>query len=179
MPDVSGSCASVERTSSIVARLVAFLGAFTLQQLAWQALRGSLVEWVVIHWGTVWPAALLINLMTPDAQARAVGFSLAAPGGGLNILNGCEGMEALFLLSAAFLVAPASWASRAKGLLLGAPVVFLVNQARILALFYAYRADASIFDPLHGTVTPIVVILIVTAYFYAWLLHARRVTVAA
>jgi exosortase/archaeosortase family protein len=163
----------------VSARLLAFLGAFTLQQLAWQALRGTLVEQLVIHWGTVWPAALLIDVLTPDAHARAVGFSLVAPGGGLNILNGCEGMEAMFLLSSAFLVAPASWTLRAKGLLFGVAVVFFVNQARILALFYAYRTDASLFDPLHGTVTPIVVILVVSAYFYAWLLHVRRVTVTA
>ena len=160
-------------------RLLAFLGAFTAQQLGWQALRGSLAEQLVIHWGTVVPAAWLVDILTPGAQARAVGFSLVAPGGGLNILNGCEGMETLFLLVAAFLVAPLPGRLRWQGLLLGTVVVFVVNQLRILTLFYVFRADANWFDPLHGTVTPIAVVLLVAAYFYSWLLHARHAAVTA
>jgi exosortase/archaeosortase family protein len=163
----------------ITARMAAFLGAFTAQQLAWQGLRGGLVERLVIHWGTVRPAALWISLLTPATHVQAVGFSLLAPGGGLNILNGCEGLEALFLLSAAFLAVPFPIRLRVRGLLVGVLVVFAVNQLRILVLFYAYRTDPALFDPLHGTVTPIAVVLVVSAYFYAWLLHARRVTLTA
>jgi exosortase/archaeosortase family protein len=163
----------------VAARMAGFLGAFAIQQLVWQGLRGSLVEQWVIHWGTVRPAALWITLLTPAAHVQAVGFSLLAPGGGLNILNGCEGLEVLFLLSAAFLVVPLPIGLRVRGLLLGVLVVFVVNQLRILTLFYAYRTDPALFDPLHGTVTPIAVVLVVAAYFYAWLLHARRVAVPA
>jgi exosortase/archaeosortase family protein len=161
-------------------RAAGFLVVFAFLQLGWQALRGSAIERAVIHDGIVRPAALLVNLLTPATRASAVDFTLHAPGGGLNIQNGCEGLEALFLLSAAFSVAPISWRSRGGGLLLGCAVVFLINQARILVLFYAYRADHSLFDPLHAMVTPIVVILLVCAYFYAWLLYSdRRVAAAA
>jgi hypothetical protein len=118
----------------IAARMAVFLGAFTAQQLVWQGLRGSFVERLVIHWGTVQPAAILIGLLTPGAHAQAVGFSLVAPGGGLNILNGCEGMEALFLLSAAFSAVPLPIGQRWRGLLLGVVVVFVVDQLRILML---------------------------------------------
>jgi len=133
----------------------------------------------VVHDATVRPAAWLVNLLTPDVQAKAVKFSLRAPGGGLNILNGCEGLDALFLLIAAFLVAPLSWRSRLVGLAFGVPFVFVVNQARILGLFYAYRADRTLFDPLHGMVAPIVVVLLVAFYYYVWVNHADRRAVAA
>ena len=101
-------------------------------------------------------------------------FSIRAPGGGLNILNGCEGLEALFLLIAAFAVAPLTWQAKLLGAGLGVLVVFAVNQARILVLFYAYRADHALFDQLHSTVTPIAVVLLVSAYFYVWFNHAER-----
>ncbi len=78
-------------------------------------------------------------------------------------------MEELFLLVAAFAVAPIAWRWRVAGLLLGVAVVFVVNQLRVLTLFYAWRADHSLFDLLHGTVTPIAVVLLVSAYYYAWL----------
>jgi len=78
------------------------------------------------------------------------------------------------LLCAAFAVAPLTWRSRLLGLLAGIAVVFAINQARILLLFYAYRADHTLFDPLHALVTPIAVVLLVAAYFYAWLFLTQR-----
>ncbi len=159
--------------------MIAFLLLFTLLQLGWQGVQGTVVQWIVVHDLTVRPAAALVNGLTPALHARAVKYSIVAPGGGLNILNGCEGVEALFLLAAAFLVAPISWRSRAIGFLIGTAVLFVVNQVRILTLFYSYRADAALFDTLHGTVTPIAVIVLVCCYFYAWLAYSGRAVAAA
>lgn len=155
-------------------RGLAFAAIFSVLQLGWQALHGTIIERLLVHDATVRPAAALANWLTPAVHARAVDFSIRAPGGGLNILNGCEGLEALFLLIAAFAVAPLSWTARLLGASLGVLVVFAVNQARILVLFYAYRADHALFDQLHSTVTPIAVVLLVSAYFYAWFNHADR-----
>lgn len=157
-----------------IRRGILFFITFGILQFSWGALRGSHLEWLIVHGGTVRPAAWLINVVTPKINARAIDFAVRAKGGGLNILNGCEGLEALFLLIAAFAVAPISFRARLLGLLVGVPVVFVVNQARILALFYAYRSDHSLFDPLHGMVLPIVVVLVVACYFYAWLAYDNR-----
>jgi len=153
-------------------RIAIFLGAFAMLQLSWQALHGGRVERAVIDDFTVRPAAYLANLITPSVTVRAEDSSLRAPGGGLNILNGCEGVEVLFLLLAAFTVAPLPWRSRVLGMLYGAAVVFVINQARVLALFYAYRADHLLFDRLHATITPIAVVILIGLYFYAWLSRA-------
>jgi exosortase/archaeosortase family protein len=160
-------------------RAGAFLLAFSVLQLGWQALRGGAFESFVIHTCTVVPATWVANHLTPGLGARAAGFSILAPGGGLNVLNGCEGLEALFVLMASFLIAPAPWRSRALGLSVGALVVFVANQARILMLFYAFRDQRPLFDPLHGLVTPLFVILVVASYFYAWLRRYGRVARAA
>ena len=159
-------------------RAVGFVMAFSVLQLAWQSLSGGRLEYFVIHTCTVRPAALLVNLLTPGVQASASGYVLQAPGGGLNILNGCEGLEALFLIIAAFTVAPLDWRRRLAGVAVGVLVVFGLNQARILTLFYAFRANPPLFDALHATVTPIALLVIVCCYFYAWLAHASRRSVA-
>jgi exosortase family protein XrtM len=164
---------------STLARAMVFFAVFAALLVCWDALRGTSIEHLVIHQLTVRPAAFIVNLLTPAAHVRAVDFSLHAPGGGLNILNGCEGMDALFLLIAAFIVAPLSGRERTLGLLFGLGVVFIVNQLRILSLFYAYRADPALFYPLHGTVAPIVVILAVAGYFYVWLYHTAPPPAAA
>jgi exosortase/archaeosortase family protein len=155
-------------------RGAAFLLVFALLQLSWQGLRGTWLQHLVVHDLVVWPAALIVNCLTPAAHAWAAEYSIRAAGGGLNILNGCEGMEALFLLLAAFVIAPLGYGWRLRGLLLGIGVVYLVNQLRILALFYAYRTDHALFDALHGTVTPIAVVIAVGCYFHGWLAYARR-----
>ena len=163
---------------TFVWRAVVFVALFFLLQVGWQELRGTSVERAVIHAGTVVPTAFLINILTPAAHAQAVGFQINAVGGGLLIFNGCEGIEALCLLLAAFAVAPLSWSAQWWGVLWGTVVVFAVNQVRLLALFYVFRHDVGLFKLLHEVVTPIAVILVVSGYFYAWLIKAGTRTPA-
>jgi exosortase/archaeosortase family protein len=165
---------STRRRRSLLWRACGFLAAFAVQQLWWQSVHGTRIERFVVHDLIVRPAAALVNQLTPTVHAEPVGSTLCAPGGGLHILNGCEGTEALFLLVAAFAVVPLTWRWRIGGVLSGVVLVFVTNQARILALFYAYRANHAVFDQLHGTLTPVAVVLIVLGYFYAWLHIAER-----
>ena len=157
------------RPPGFAGRAALFVLVFAALMFGWNALRDSAVEHLVIDVATVRPAAWLANLLTPGIHAVANGSSIHAPGGGLNILNGCEGIDALFVLIAGFLVAPLPARSRLLGLFSGAALLYVVNQARILLLFYAYRHDPAWFSTLHGTVTPIVVVLALAAYFYVWL----------
>lgn len=53
--------------------------------------RGTGIERWIVHDLTLRPAVALVSWLTSEARAKAVGFSIRAPGGGLNILNGCEG----------------------------------------------------------------------------------------
>lgn len=166
--------ASSSPARPLLIRAAGFAAVFTTLELAWQSARGTALERFVIHTCIVRPAAALVDLATPDVHAAAVHFSLRATGGGLDILNGCDGLGALFLLAGAFAVVPMPWRLRLPGLLVGAAVVYVANQARILALFYAYRADHALFDTLHASVTPVALILLVVGYFYAWLVRSSR-----
>lgn len=162
------------RARALVARVVLFLSLYAILFVGWEQARGTELERWVVHDLTARPAATLVNWLTPEVKARAIDSSIRAPGGGLNILNGCEGLDALFLLICAFVIAPMGWRIRVGGFLLGVAVVFVINQARILALFYAYRMDRGLFDTLHATALPIVVVLMVGAYFYGWLAASSR-----
>jgi len=153
--------------------LAIFLSVFAVLQWAWGEARDTWVERLVIHQATVKPAAALVQVITPEANARPVAASIKAPGGGLNILNGCEGTEVMFLLVAAFAAVNLGWRHRLIGLALGLVLVFALNQARILALFYAFRNERSLFDILHTTVLPAVLIAAAALYFYAALHRSR------
>jgi len=173
LPDGSAGL-SVEQTPRTLRHVVSiFLLVFVFLQWGWSAARDTWLERVVIHHATVATAVALIRLGTPEIPAQAAGASIKAPGGGLNILNGCEGTEVMFLLVAAFVAVRLHWRHRAAGLAFGLAFVFILNQARILALFYAFRADRALFDALHTAVLPVILIALSAAYFYAFL-HDRR-----
>ena len=159
---------------ALLRRSVVFLVLFAGLQLGWQFSSATAFHDFIVHDCTVRATAGLVNLLTPSVGARAVKSTVAAAGGGLNIINGCDGTEVLFLLWAALLVVPVPWKQRLIGFVVGTAVVYVVNQARILTLFYAYRKDMPLFDLLHGTVTPIAVVLLVCAYFYGWLTYSQH-----
>ncbi|MBI5751405.1 MAG: archaeosortase/exosortase family protein [Hydrogenophilales bacterium] len=149
--------------------LLIFMAAFIALQWAWGQARGTVVERLIIDQATVRPAAFLVNLISPSTSAYADGSRLKAPGGGINILNGCEGTEVLFLLYAALLAAPFAWRARLLGTVAATLFVYVLNQVRIIALFFAYRSDVALFDALHGMLAPLLLIACSLLFFLYWL----------
>lgn len=147
---------SVPAAARPFARTVAvFVAAVLALHLLWGQARGSALERAVIDGATVHAAVALIAHLTPAAGAVAEGSRIRAAGGGINILNGCEGTEVAFLFIAAALAGPLTWRVRLLGLCAGLPVIFALNQLRLLALFYSYRSDRALFEQLHGLVAPL------------------------
>ena len=148
--------------------LLLFLAVFFSMQYAWEMSRGTGLESLVIHDFTARPAAWIIDAIWPETGVEARAHRLVSPRGRLNILNGCEGLETLFLLSAAFLAYPFAWPARLLGLGLGVLLVFVLNQARIVALWHAFLHDRALFGVLHGTVLPLALVAVCLVFFMAF-----------
>lgn len=146
-----------------------FLSVFFILQMSYDACRGSDFEHFILGDLTVAPTAVVINFLTPTVNVKALGNQLIAPGGGITVLKGCEGTEIMFMLVAAFAAIVMPWRRRLAGLGLGIGLVFCLNQVRLLLLFYVYRSEPSLFNLLHGTVTPIVLVLCVALYALYWM----------
>lgn len=158
-----------EARSTRFIRIALFASLYAALQFGWSSARDTWLERILIDELTVRPAAWLVRHITPEVMAQAVGTHIKAVGGGINILNGCEGFDVVFLLAAAMLVAPLlqmRW--RWLGMGCGCIVIWLCNQGRILAMFYANRSDKVLFEVLHGMVAPVVLILIATGFFMFW-----------
>lgn len=158
---------SIHRKSMVV-QIALFLAAFAVMQWGWTQARGTAVERAMIDTLTVTPAVSVINALTPDVRATADGSRIRAPGGGINILNGCEGTGVMFLLVAAFMVARLPWRTRLTGVLAGLVMVMVLNQARVLALFYSFRGDKALFNLLHGLIAPLALVIVTTVFFFLW-----------
>ncbi len=154
-------------------RVVMFVLGYVALQGLYAGSAGTAVErFFLVDTGSK-PAAQLINALQPEIGARAVAARIVAPGGGINIANGCEGTDIYFLLIAAFAAAALPWQRRALGLVFGLAVAFVLNQARIIALFHAFRNDRSLFELLHTTILPVLLVAAVGLYFHACLRISR------
>lgn len=150
-------------------QIILFLGIFALLQTLYGLTNGTWFERLVIDNITVKTAAFLINEMTPSLNVLAINTHLSAVGGGINVANGCNGLEVMFILVAAMLIAPLNCRAKLWGLLLGIPYIFILNQARLIALFYTFRTNKLLFSSLHGTVAPILLIALTIMFFSYWL----------
>jgi len=150
-------------------RAAIFIGMFALLQGLYGAAKDTWVERLVIDQVTVKSAAWLIHMFDSTTGVQAVGSRLHAPGGGINIINGCEGIDVVFLMVGAMLVAPISVRAKLLGVILGTALVLMLNQGRVIALFYAFRLDRSLFDMLHGVIAPLLLIMGAAGFFVLWL----------
>jgi len=160
-------------------QLLLFAVLFVAMQAAWSLAQGTFLEHVTVGDWTVKPAAFWIQWITPDIGAIANGYSISAPGGGINVLNGCEGFEVIFLWITALVITPLGWRRRMGGLLFGVALIWALNQVRLLVLFYAYRLDKSWFAHLHGTIAPLVLIVLVAAAFALFVAYSSGGNLAA
>jgi exosortase/archaeosortase family protein len=135
-----------------------FLLAFTALYAGHLALRDSDAGLAFINAVTVLPASWLLQTGWPAEGVRAVGERLAWPGGSLGLSAGCDGFEVMTVFAAGVLVAPLSAARRALLLLLGIGLLWALNQARVLALVYAYRHERGWFDALHSLWAPLLLV---------------------
>ena len=147
---------------------LAFLLAFFLLQYGYSASRGTIFEHLVIDVATVQPSVAIINLVAPGEQAAATGHRIVSPLGGLSVLNGCEGTESIFLLLAAIAAFSAPWKHKLKGAFLGTVFIYLLNQGRIVSLYFAAHHDRHWFDLLHGYVAPTLIIVLGCVFFLWW-----------
>ena len=160
-------------------RVVIFVLCYAVLQGLYARSSGTAVERLFLEDLGSTPAAYLLGRMQPSLEVRAVGNQVKAPGGGISISNGCEGTDLYFLLVAAFAAAPLGLRMRLAGMGIGLAVAFALNQARIIALFHAFRSDRSLFDLLHTTIAPAILVFAIALYFHAWLRFSRPATKVA
>ena len=101
-------------------------------------------------------------------NVRVAGTTITSPRFGVNINNGCNGVEAMLILLASIVAFPASMKARAVGLLLGAVVVQVLNFIRIITLYLLGAYQPRLFDLFHTAVWQIVIILAAIGFFLVW-----------
>ena len=73
------------------------------------------------------------------------------------------------LLMAAFITASGTWRMRFTGIALGMLLIYVLNQVRIVALYFSVRHDTALFELIHGVVGPLAIIAVACLFFAWWI----------
>lgn len=98
------------------------------------------------------------------------GSQLYVPGSfGYEVGIGCTGLLPVAVLVVAVLTTPATRVERRRGLVIGVPLVLLVNLVRLVHLFYLGMYAPWLFAPAHEAVWEAVMVLVTFGIWATWL----------
>lgn len=155
--------------TAIITRFpVLFLGTAMLLMELYYSLPTAFIENGIVRFFAVIPAGILLDWLTPGFSVTTTGTHILSPLANLNVLKGCEGSEILLLLYAAVVALGRPLKTTVSGLLLGTTLVFMVNQIRLVSLFFVAAYHKPHFELVHGLLAPLLMVAIVTAFFLYW-----------
>ena len=130
---------------------------------------------------TIFPAYLRLNAQASggiisifEDSTKVVGESISSPRYSLSIARGCDAVEPSALFVAGVLAFPAALMSKLPGLLIGTFCLMVINQIRIISLFYVGIYWPKAFHIMHVDVWQAVFIFLAILFWTLWALRAIR-----
>lgn len=127
------------------------------------------IESVLVRFFAVIPGATILDWMTPAYAVSSEQTRIISPLVRLNVLKGCEGTEVLLILYAAIFAVFRPLRYSLPGILAGTLLVFVLNQLRIVALFFIAAYEKNLFELVHGFLAPVVMIAAASGFFLLWM----------
>jgi exosortase/archaeosortase family protein len=124
-------------------------------------------------------ASKVLNIFGFGTQSN--GTDLYSPAFTISVKQGCDAIEPIAIFTFAVLLFPVSFRTKAFGLLVGIPLLWLLNQVRIISLFVFGIYSSTLFDIMHVQVWQAVFIgvtLVTLAYWIVWALRSDRMKTA-
>ncbi|MDC6168857.1 exosortase family protein XrtM [Paucibacter sp. XJ19-41] len=147
--------------------LVLFVGVYASLHGLYMQIPDELLRELVHYYAIVWPSAGLISLIAPADQVAAQVGAVVSPTVSLSIIRGCDGSGALFLLLAAVAAARGGVRHKLLGLAGAVLVSYVLNEARVVSLYFVAAHRAGWFDTLHNFLIPTLVVLL-SCFFFLW-----------
>jgi exosortase H (IPTLxxWG-CTERM-specific) len=101
-------------------------------------------------------------------DAGGSGYTIVSPEFSVAIKNVCNGLEVTAIFLAVTLAFPATWKNKLLGLLIGYPVIFLINLVRIVVLFVLGFKVPDVFEAAHYYYAQAFVIIATVGVWLLW-----------
>ncbi len=139
-------------------------------------LTGPVSDWIDLDgkcsWGMASLAAQFLNRLGVSCLQAGVVLNLS--GASLAIKFGCNGLEAILILTAGILAFPGTWKRKGIGILLGALLLQFFNLLRIIALALAAVYFPALFEVIHVYVAQGIMIVLALSLFILYILSDRH-----
>ncbi len=120
--------------------------------------------------GIVAVSAKILQLLGEPALPE--GTTLRSASFGVDVKDGCNGLEAAIILAAALVAFPATTRQRAVGLAAGFLGIQLLNLVRVVSLYWLGAHRPAVFELFHAAIWQTALILVAVGFFVLW---SRRV----
>lgn len=154
--------------------LLAFVLGYVLLHSLYFCIPNPILINVVYPYGIVNLGAGLINWLAPQEAVHAAGHRLWSTKASLEIVRGCDGSGVIFMLTAAVVAYAAPLRHKVAGILGALALVYVLNEIRVVALYFVAAYRQSWFVPLHAYFIPSLMILASVLYFAAWTAFGNR-----
>lgn len=114
-------------------------------------------------------SAWIVKLFDDNVISQGVVLQQVENGFSVSIQSGCNGVEAVLVLTAAILAFQAPWKYKFWGIISGFFAVELLNIVRIISLFYLGQWNLDVFEWAHLYVWQALIMLDVLIIFLIWL----------
>ncbi len=163
-PNAGAAAPKPRRTEALF--LLKFLGLLTLffVAVAPKPVNDAVVEPFTAGVARVGGTAIRIF----GEKTHMEGTVIASPRFSVNIRNGCNGLETIFIFAAAVLAFPATWRVRLFGLVAGFFAIQAINVVRIVSLFYIGIYLPRFFEQSHQVIWQALVIVFGVVLWIVW-----------
>jgi len=118
---------------------------------------------------TGWVASVATAVFKLFGQAATQAGPVVTVGGtSLSIATGCNGAEAMALYFSAVFAFPAGWRQKLLGVVFGLVGIFIINQIRVVALFFVAMTKPEILPEAHNYAGQTFVIVLGMACWWFW-----------
>jgi len=123
-------------------------------------------------------SAGIMQMFDSNVVARDNDILDGRTGGGITIVAGCNGVEAVLILVSAILAFPAPWKHKFIGIGIGFLAIQTLNLVRIISLYYLHIWSPVWFDWFHLYLWQALIILDALVFWLIWLRYLPRRTQA-
>lgn len=154
--------------------LMLFAGIYGILHLSYFQIPDEILRNVIYHWGLVRLDAALIDLLAPAERVVAVQNHLISARANLEIVRGCDGSGALFLIVSAILAYPATLSRKLVGVCAALTLMYSLNLLRIAGIYFVVAYYPDWFLPAHTYFAPTFIVMMGCVFFAWWALWATR-----
>jgi len=154
--------------------IVIFSVSYTIFILLYFMVPDSFLSEVIYNKVIVSVSSDIINLFAPVEGTIAVGNRLVSSNTTLEIVRGCDGAGATFLLMAAVLAFSASLKEKIVGLVGALALVYVINQFRLIGIYFIVAYEYDWFQIVHSYLAPTIIIIINCIFFLWWVKWTSR-----